>query len=257
MDEVTIVQISDIHVMTPHFSKELEVNVVEEVNSLSPDLLVVTGDLTDDGLYYQYEEALSLLEKFDVKRKLVVPGNHDSRNAGHMVFEELFGTRYPLQTVGSVRVAGVDSTEPDLDDGHVGRLAYGIVRRSLEGFKGVRAVALHHHLVPVPGTGRERNIPSDAGDFLKLLSDLKVHIVLCGHKHVPWLWRLNGMVILNAGTATTLRLKARIPPSFNVITFNEKIRVERVNSRTLEKQVIYEAPITYSVGQPGTPLDDP
>nr|HDO80178.1 metallophosphoesterase [Candidatus Bathyarchaeota archaeon] len=68
MDEVTIVQISDIHVMTPHFSKELEVNVVEEVNSLSPDLLVVTGDLTDDGLYYQYEEALSLLEKFDVKR---------------------------------------------------------------------------------------------------------------------------------------------------------------------------------------------
>ncbi|MBS7288574.1 MAG: metallophosphoesterase [Candidatus Freyarchaeota archaeon] len=238
-ERVLVAHISDIHLTSGYFSRELGENVVEEVNRVKPDLLVVTGDLTDNGHPHEYREAKAFLDRFKVERVLVVLGNHDSRNAGYMLFEELFGSRYPSVEVGPLRVVGVDSTEPDLDDGHIGRLAYRIVEDELKGFSGVKAVALHHHLVPIPGTGRERNIPSDSGDFLKLLSDLNVHLVLCGHKHVPWFWKLNEILIINAGTATTLRLKAHTPPSFNLITVNRnRVVAERVNSETLERQPI-------------------
>ncbi|MEM4445696.1 MAG: metallophosphoesterase family protein [Candidatus Jordarchaeales archaeon] len=238
-DKIVLVHISDIHVTSQYFSSRLGENVVNEANRLNPDLIVVSGDITDNGHLHEYMEAKAFLDRFNAGRILVVLGNHDSRNAGYMLFEEFFGTRYPSAEVGSVKVVGVDSTEPDLDDGHVGRLAYRMVEEELRDFKGVRMVVLHHHLIPIPGTGRERNIPSDSGDFLKLLSDLKVHMVLCGHKHVPWTWKLNEMFIINAGTATTLRLKARMPPSFNIITVTrDLITVERVNSETLEKSVL-------------------
>ena len=44
---------------------------------------------------------------------------------------------------------------------------------------------LHHHLLPVPGTGRERNIVYDAGDAIECLQRAGVDLVLSGHKHVP------------------------------------------------------------------------
>ena len=43
---------------------------------------------------------------------------------------------------------------------------------------------------PMPGTGRERNIVNDAGDTLETLQRANVDLVLSGHKHVPYAWRL-------------------------------------------------------------------
>ena len=61
---------------------------------------------------------------------------------------------------------------------------------------------LHHHLVAVPNTGRERNTVSDAGDVLALLSASKVDLVLSGHKHVPHVWSVDGVMVVTSGTAT-------------------------------------------------------
>jgi len=74
---------------------------------------------------------------------------------------------------------------------------------------------VHHHLVPIPGTGRERNIVLDAGDLLLTLVDLDIDVVLSGHKHVPFFWGLNGMLICNSGTAGTRRVRGATPPSWN------------------------------------------
>ena len=240
--EVRVAHVSDVHVRSAYYSEELASNVIEYLGELKPDLLVVTGDITDEGYPHEYEEALKLLGELEARVKLVVPGNHDARNMGYAVFERVFGTRFPVVELGWLKVVGVDSSEPDIDDGHIGRLAYGLVERELSGFNGIKAVALHHHLIPIPGTGRERNIPVDSGDFLELLDRLRVHLVLSGHKHVPWIWRLNSMLVVNAGTATTLRVKAYNPPSFNVLSLSEdgRVVVERVDSRTLESTRIYE-----------------
>lgn len=81
----------------------------------------------------------------------------------------------------------------------------------------MKILALHHHLIPIPGTGRERNIPVDAGDVLKLCTELELNLILSGHKHLPWVWRLENTYLVTAGTATSRRLKGRYYPSFNVL----------------------------------------
>ncbi len=239
--EVVIAHLSDIHVNGTQYSRELEENVVSFMGELHPDIIVVTGDLTDNGYVHEYRDAVEFLKRLKTHKILVVPGNHDSRNMGYIVFERIFGTRYPFLCYKNVCIQGVDSSEPDVDDGHVGRLVYSMVRENLSGRGKLKIVALHHHLIPVPGTGRERNIPVDAGDFLRVLVESRVGVVLSGHKHVPWTWSLNGMLILHAGTATTFRLKAGVPPSLNIIHLeNDEVEVTRVNTLSMKSRVVYK-----------------
>jgi 3',5'-cyclic-AMP phosphodiesterase len=52
---------------------------------------------------------------------------------------------------------------------------------------------------------------------LERLIEAGVDLVLSGHKHVPYSWRLENMLIVNAGTASTLRLRGDTRPCYNVI----------------------------------------
>ena len=70
---------------------------------------------------------------------------------------------------------------------------------------------------PVPGTGRERNVVYDAGDAIECLQRSGVRLVLSGHKHVPYVWRLEDLFVVNAGTVSSLRLRGNTRPCYNVI----------------------------------------
>ncbi len=228
-----IVHISDLHTAEPHFLPDLLERVISEINELKPEIVVVTGDLTESGYQFEFERAKSYLDRIESEVKVVVPGNHDARNVGYLAFESIFGERCTVARYGGITIVGVDSTQPDLDDGHVGREKYEWMEKSLE-TDDFKVVALHHHLISVPKTGRERNILIDAGDVLELLVQSGVDLVLCGHKHVPWVWNLNGMIIANAGTACTNRVKWNVPQSFNLIEIDDDrgaIRIYRRYSR--------------------------
>jgi 3',5'-cyclic-AMP phosphodiesterase len=47
------------------------------------------------------------------------------------------------------------------------------------------------------------------------LTQLDIDVVLSGHKHVPYFWGVNGMLICNSSTATTKRVRGLTPPSWN------------------------------------------
>ena len=209
---VKIVHASDFHFTGPYFQEHLWEEFKRQMDRIQPDILIVTGDITDDGYPHEYTIAQKYLESIPVE-KLVVPGNHDARNVGYEAFEEFFGPRWRTWERDGVIILGGDSSEPDIDDGHIGRENYQLMEDVFhrEGFK---IFALHHHLLPIPGTGRERNIPVDAGDVLKIITDAGVNLVLSGHKHLPWIWRLEDTIFITAGTATTTRLKGRVNPSF-------------------------------------------
>ena len=82
-------------------------------------------------------------------------------------------------------------------------------------------VTFHHHLLPIPQTGRERNILVDSGDVLKLLISHGVNMVLNGHKHVSNAWKIEDMIILNSGTATTTRLYGDNYSAYNKILIKD------------------------------------
>ncbi len=88
--------------------------------------------------------------------------------------------------------------------------------------------SMHHHLLPVPNTGRERNIVNDAGDVLEVLVDSNVDLVLCGHKHVPYIWRIEDMLLITTGTVSSLRLRGKIEPNYNIMhIYDDKIDIYR------------------------------
>ena len=225
-----IVHISDLHLTGPNFVADWGEKLIELINIEKPHLVLVTGDLTDDGHLYEYQIAKPYIDKISVENKLVLPGNHDARNEGFRVFEEMFNTRYPKYKNDDIIILGMDSTQPDIDDGHIGRTKYSYIRENLSSFSGIRILAMHHHLIPIPATGRERNIPVDAGDVLKLCMELNISMVLSGHKHVPWIWRLENIYFITAGTATSRRLVGGYNPSFNVVEIVEgRVTVKEVS----------------------------
>ncbi len=60
------VQLSDLHVGS-QFQPEVFETLVKEVNDLNPDVIVITGDLTNEGLIKEYKKCKSLLTKFHTK----------------------------------------------------------------------------------------------------------------------------------------------------------------------------------------------
>ena len=190
---------------------------ISEINDLAPDVVVCSGDLTAAGFKPEFAEARRYLDRLECGTLVVVPGNHDGRNVGYVHFEEMFGERNSVLRLDGVTVVAVDSTEPDLDNGEVGRGRYAWIEQQFEEEADVRVFVLHHHLLPVPGTGRERNIVYDAGDVIECLQRARVDLVLSGHKHVPYAWRLEDMFIVNTGTVSSLRLRGNTRPCYNVV----------------------------------------
>jgi 3',5'-cyclic AMP phosphodiesterase CpdA len=232
-----IAQLSDLHCGSPYFDARLLETAVAETVGLAPDLVVIGGDLTAEGYANEFRMAQEFLEPLFAAglRTLVIPGNHDSKNVGYLHFRDTFGSgdvagkgdsvlelaagRAPSGQRLKMRVVAIDSSKPDLAEGEVGRERYQWIRDQLGAGApaDVRTFVLHHHLVPVPGTGRERNTVWDAGDVLALLAEEGVDLVLSGHKHVPHVWLLNDVLIVNSGTVSSYRLRGYTRPSFNVI----------------------------------------
>jgi 3',5'-cyclic AMP phosphodiesterase CpdA len=148
---------------------------------------------------------------------VVIPGNHDSRNVGYVHFEELFGPRASTLHKHGLTIVAEDSSEPDLDHGQIGRVRYELIEKEFADPADLRVFVLHHHLLPIPGTGRERNIVYDAGDLLEVLIRSGVSLALTGHKHVPYVWRLENLYVANTGTCSSLRLRGHTRPCYNVI----------------------------------------
>lgn len=53
---------------------------VEEINAISPDGVLVTGYITEDGLKSQFERAFTELKRLKTERMIYVSGNHDYRS---------------------------------------------------------------------------------------------------------------------------------------------------------------------------------
>ena len=219
------------------FDGELLDHAIAEIADLDPDLVAVAGDLTSEGYAPQFRQAKRYLERLDELEMLVIPGNHDLMNVGFLHFRDNFGPsdrvmRIPFAAPEGeepehyATVVAVNSSKPDLAEGEIGHSKYDWIRASFEWPDDYRVFVLHHHLVSVPGTGRERNIVWDAGDVLALLTELDVDLVLAGHKHVPNVWQFGEMLLINSGTASSYRVRGYTRPSYNVIEVDdERVRI--------------------------------
>lgn len=220
-----IAHVSDLHISENAFDEAVFMEAVSEINKLQPDMIILTGDITENGYYKEYKQAIKYLDMFEAPL-FAVPGNHDSRNLGYQGFEELVGERsWKLTKDDDFTVIGLDSSSPDEDRGHIGLPQHLWMEHQLDDCviaERFSIVALHHHLVSIPDTGRERNVLSDAGDILKTITTHEVDLVLSGHKHVPNIWKVNNTIIVNSGSLCSNKLRGKNGNSYNVYIITDK-----------------------------------
>lgn len=233
-----IIQVSDIHFGEKTFSSNLKNNLIKQIANENPDMIIISGDLTTQGYLTEYNDASTFLDDLkSITETHVIPDNHDARNVGLIHFEKLVGDRkfIHMDKSGGFAILGLDSSEPDINDGQIGIDQLDWLKLELDKIPDdmCKIVTFHHHLLPIPQTGRERNILLDSGDLLRVFIDYGVDFVLNGHKHVPNVWMIEKMVTLNSGTATTRKLRGNTYPSYNELLMDDcGIFVNLINTET-------------------------
>jgi len=234
-----IAHISDIHCnFGTDFNEKIYEKATLMVNKIGADLVFISGDLTTDGLLSEYELAKEKLKKINGKIA-IVPGNHDERNLGWKLFPEFFGETDFIHKYDEIKLIGLASSEPDRDDGRLGRGRHKLIEEGIKSNK-TTIISFHHHVIPVPHSGRETNIIEDAGETLDIILKNEVPLVLMGHRHVPWAVKIHKTLLVNAGTFSCNRTRAHFGNTFNIIDIeDDKIKVSVVNIRKeKEKKMI-------------------
>lgn len=215
-----LVQISDIH-CGQQFRKSVFDEASKEINDLKPDGIIVTGDLTEDGLVSQYKQAKELLDNIEVEKIAICSGNHDYRSTGYYLFRHFFEPRQII-TLGNTVFISLSTARPERDDGEAGYRQIMWLKRMLTQYQDkCKIIVMHHHLLPVPDTGTDRIRIVDAGDLLRVIARSDVNLVLCGHRHRPWIWRLEDFIVVNAGTLSSERPRGFFANSYNIIDIQD------------------------------------
>ncbi len=238
MQPITIAHLSDLH-----FGKIAHAGIVNalvsEINARRPDLVAISGDLTQRARLVEYQAASALVEAFE-SPTIVVPGNHDVY-PWWMPFSRIFKPlgryrRYvsvddaPSFQLPGLAVLGINSAYGRTVKG--GRIGRGERARIPEFFdrldSGVfKVLIVHHHLTQIQALG-PHDIARNARKTLELAGEVGVDLVLCGHLHVSHIEPIeivpekHRVVIVSAGTATSSRgrRKHRMTNFYNVITID-------------------------------------
>lgn len=217
-----LLHISDVHFGPPHL-REVSDAVVEMANDRRPDLVVVSGDLTQRAKPAQFREARRFVDRFE-SPTLTVPGNHDVPM--YRVWERVFAPYHayrkhfaremePTFEDEELFVVGINTAHGwTIDNGRITRRRLAEVGRLLERAPAAKAkvVVAHHHLIPPPRFNSQE-VLRNAERAVDLFSRLGVDIILSGHQHQSYIGNSEEfyhrgrlpVVILHSGTTTSNR----------------------------------------------------
>jgi 3',5'-cyclic AMP phosphodiesterase CpdA len=214
-----------------------------------PDLIIISGDFTQRARVNQFRQASAYLNRLRASGlpALVVPGNHDiplydvcrrftSPLSRYRRYVD--NSLCPWFENGEIAVMGINTARSlTFKDG---RVSYDQIAMLQDRFAAVpghktRIVVTHHPLYSMPiGAGPE--LSKAVGrhrDAIKAVSKAGVHLALAGHFHRTYAQAAREMVeeagsvlVMQAGTATSTRLRNRELQSFNWIHTHSNDEIE-------------------------------
>lgn len=171
-----------------------------------PDIVVITGDLTDCGLEPEYANLSHLLRKFLPMPVFVIPGNHDRRGNLRKSLKHLPGVMSDPQYVQyvvddyPVRLVMLDTLVPSADHGELSAEQLDFLDRSLAAAPDKPTIVAMHHPPFACGIAHMDRINlRNATDFAAIIArHPQVERIICGHHHRPIVARVGRAVALIA-----------------------------------------------------------
>jgi 3',5'-cyclic AMP phosphodiesterase CpdA len=229
----TIVHLSDIHF--GRFDAALATPLLTTIHDQAPDLVVISGDLTQRARPRQFEQARALLDRIE-RPLLVVPGNHDipMLNIAERVLDPLRRYRRyvttdlaPVFADDELMVVGINSARGLSARSGGGRVNMRQVDGAVALFASTSAavtkIVVTHHPFDLPEGHSPHHLIGRAHPAMRKLAAAGADLFLAGHLHRSHVsgtaarYKIAGhcALVVQAGTLSTRLRRER--NAFNVI----------------------------------------
>ncbi|MBC6441355.1 MAG: phosphodiesterase [Rhodospirillales bacterium] len=222
MTAVQLIQITDLHIYTDPEKRAggrdtlaTLKTVVDRVRAWTPDLVLATGDLVDDGNPVAYGRLRPVLH--DLERPVAaIPGNHDLIGVmtEHLADETI--SLAPVHTIGNWSIHMLDSTVEGEHHGHFGQDRLDALDRALQDAEEEHALVVMHHQ-PAPIGSPLDSMGLDNADALYDVLDRhdSVRGLLWGHIHHIHESERNGVRLIGS-PSTCVQFDSRPEMGFTI-----------------------------------------
>jgi 3',5'-cyclic AMP phosphodiesterase CpdA len=212
--------------------------LAQAIEAVKPDVVAVSGDLTQRARTSQFTQARDFLQCLP-QPQIVVPGNHDVplydvlrrflsplTRFRRYISDDLF----PYYRDDEIAVLGLNTARSlTFKGGRINARQLEVAARRFAGLpEAVTRIVVTHHPFDVPGGGDEDDVVGRAGMAMQTLADCGVDLFLSGHLHhshagnTAARYRIEGFaaLVIQAGTASSTRGRGE-SNAFNVIRIGE------------------------------------
>lgn len=228
----TLVHLSDIHF--GRLDEAIIEPLIQTINNIKPDVVAVSGDLTQRARSHQFNAARAFLDALP-KPQIVVPGNHDipMHNLLYRFARPLDKYRRyitddlrPLYSDEEIVVVGVNTARSlTIKGGRINKTQVDWLRAKLCAVDpDVIKIVVTHHPFDVPQGHDQGDMVGRARMAIGALADCEADVFLAGHLHISYTGQTatryevagHSSLVVQAGTAASDRGRGEAN-SFNVI----------------------------------------
>lgn len=189
----TILQITDLHLFSDPEQTLLGVNteksfnaVVEHAHSLfpNPDMICLTGDLSQDETVPAYERIAEKMKLFHCP-KYWVPGNHDDTDYIMNVFSKEHIQQQKHIVLEDWQIIMLDTKKVNAVEGYMTDDQFELLEDALGSHPEHHAIIfMHHHALPVGSQWLDNLMLTNAERFWDSIEPYhNIRAVICGHVH--------------------------------------------------------------------------